>query len=265
MFQVLASSKKFILDTLFPISCVSCGNPNVWLCEDCLQKIQLLSFQLCPQCERLITSDGRLCSFCKAQQPPLDALIVASGYKEGSISRLVHLYKYNFVEDLREPLGKLLVKNILKNNLPLPDMIIPVPLHKRRLRWRGFNQAELLADFISLNLTPGYAISVFGNILKRTRYTPPQMKIKDYFQRRKNMRDAFEINLSSLSFSPFVRGDVPQGQRGFKGQRGLKNKNILLIDDIATTGATLFECAKALKQNGAKFVSAAVIARQEFE
>lgn len=242
--EIIKKTKTFILDTLFPISCVSCNHDGVWLCENCFQKIQLLSFQLCPRCEKLITEDGQLCSFCKKLRPPLDALIVASRYKEGNISKLVHLFKYNFVEDLSAPLGKLMVQALLASGLHVPDFIVPVPLHKRRLRWRGFNQAELLANHVSRNLTPGYAIPVFENVLKRIRYTPPQMKIKDYFQRRKNMRDVFSLTAGPLS---------------------IKNKNILLIDDIATTGATLFECARTLKQNGAKFVFAAVIARQEMK
>ncbi len=203
--DIFKKIKDFVLDILFPISCMACGSPNIWLCDACFQKIQLLSFQLCPKCEQLITQSGRLCSFCKARRPPLDALIVASRYKEGSVSRLVHLYKYNFVADLQAPLGKLLAKALLASDLPIPDFIAPVPLHKRRLRWRGFNQSELLANYVSFNLTPGYAIPVFGNILKRTRYTPPQMKIKDYFQRRKNMRDVFKINSASLLFSPHQR------------------------------------------------------------
>lgn len=263
--EIIKKTKTFILDTLFPISCVSCGSTSVWLCDACFSKIQLLSFQLCPRCEKLITQDGRLCSYCKAQSPPLGALIVAARYKEGGISKLVHLYKYNFVEDLQAPLGKLLVKALLASGLHIPDFIVPVPLHKRRLRWRGFNQAEFLANYVSRNLTPGYAIPVFGNILERIRYTPPQMKVKDYFQRRKNVRDVFKVN-SSFLFSPCARGDVSQGQRGKRPTENiLKNKNILLIDDIATTGATLFECARTLKQNGAKFVFAAVIARQEMK
>jgi competence protein ComFC len=242
--SILENSKKFILDTLFPIQCISCGHDDIWLCENCFQKIQLLSFQLCPRCEKLITQDGRLCSFCKIQKPPLDALIVAARYKEGNISKLVHLYKYSFIENLHAPLGKLLTKALSNSGLSVPDFIIPVPLHPRRKRWRGFNQAELLAGYVGQNLTPGYAIPVFEKYLRRIRYTPAQMKIKDYFQRRKNICDAF-----SAVAEPLL----------------IKNKNILLIDDIATTGATLFECARALKQNGAKKVFAAVIARQEIK
>lgn len=238
----LQNIKVFILDTLFPISCVSCSHDGAWLCDSCLQKIKLLSFQLCPQCEKIITPDGRLCSCCQRQSPPLNALLVTTRYKEGNVSRLVHLFKYNFIEGLRLPLGKLMAKALLASGLPVPDLIIPVPLHQRRLRWRGFNQAGLIANYVSSNLTPGYAIPVFENILKRTRYTHPQMKIKDYLQRRKNMQNVFFLAT---------------------GPSQIKNKNILLIDDIATTGATLFECARTLKQNGAKKVSAAVIARQE--
>jgi len=242
--KILKTIQTFILDTLFPIACLSCGCDNVWLCDQCLKKIQLLSFQLCPQCERLITQNGRLCSFCKARGAPLDALIVATRYKEGSVSKLVHLYKYNFIEDLSAPLGKLLTKALLDSGSAIPDLIVPVPLHPRRLRWRGFNQAELLGDYVGLNLTPGYAIPVLPDILKRIRYTPPQMKIKNYFQRRKNMRDVFSVVAEPAQ---------------------IKNKTILLIDDVATTGATVFECAKALKLSGARKVCAAVIARQEIK
>lgn len=256
--SILINSKKFILDTLFPISCVSCSYGGVWLCDACLQKIQLLSFQLCPKCERLITQNGRLCSFCKARKAPLDALVVAARYKEGGVSKLVHLYKYNFIEDLHMPLGKLLIKALLDSGLAIPDLILPVPLHPRRERWRGFNQSELLADYVSQNLTPGYAIPILPNILKRIRYTPPQMKIKDYFQRRKNMRDVFKIHSIKST-----KGGSASREFNRINSSPLLNKTILLIDDVATTGATLFECAKALKLSGAKKVCAAVIARQE--
>lgn len=189
-----------------------------------------------------MTDNGKLCQSCKKDRPSLDALVVAVKYRDNNIAKLVHLLKYNFVEDLHIPLGKLLIKSILKNNLPLPDLIIPIPLHKRRLRWRGFNQSELLANFISENLTPGFKVPVISNLIIRHKYTPPQMKIGKYSERRKNIQDAFVFN----------------------SKQEVKGKIILLVDDIATTGATLFECAKILKQNGAKKVFATVIARQEF-
>lgn len=239
---VFQKIKNFALDTLFPIYCLSCRQAGAFLCEECFQKIRFLSFQVCPRCEKLITEKGRLCQRCHSSFPSLDGLIAATRYKENGISRLVHLYKYNFVENLHLPLGRILVKAILKNDLPLPDLIVPVPLHSRRLRWRGFNQAELLAEHVAANLAPGFPIPVLHDLLVRQKYTPPQMKIGKYADRRKNVRDAFQIKTGA----------------------SLKNKRVLLIDDICTTGATLFACAQVLKQNGAKKVMAAVIARQEF-
>ena len=136
-----------------------------------------------------------------------------------------------------------MTKGLFKSNLPLPDFIMPVPLHSRRLRWRGFNQAKLIAEIISQKLTPGFEIPILDEILIRKKYTRPQMKVKNYLDRQKNIQDSFILN-----------------EPGFEK---VKNKKILLIDDVATTASTLLECARILKENGAKKVFAAVIARQE--
>lgn len=252
MLQISIKIKEFILDTLFPITCLSCNKDGVWLCEDCLENINLLSFQVCPKCEDTITEFGQLCRNCKTTSA-LDALVVALKYQDHHIDKFVHLYKYRFVEDLHIPLGKIMIEAILNSDLPMPDIIIPVPLHKRRLRWRGFNQSELLANYVSQNLTPGFEIPVFPNLLTRHKYTPPQMKIGKYADRQKNMQDAFIFNPKSSNFQQLQ-------------QLEHSNKyNVLLIDDIATTGSTLFECARILKQNGAKKVFSTVIARQEMK
>ena len=217
-----------------------------------MENIELLSFQICPKCEDSISESGRTCHNCKPSN--LDGLLVASKYRENNLSKLVHLYKYRFVEDLYIPLGKILVKAILQSRLPLPDLILSVPLHTRRLRWRGFNQSELLAEYISQNLTPGLEIPVGKNLFTRKRYTPPQMKIKKYQERLDNLQNAFEIKKETKS----PLGDLAP-------TASLHGKTILLIDDIATTGATLLECAKVLKLNGAKKVFSAVLARQEMQ
>jgi len=245
--------KNFILDTLFPISCLSCNKNDEWFCPECLEKIKLLPEQVCLYCEKDITGSGAVCQNCRAKllskNPaiPLDNLIVCASYRENIIPRLVHMYKYNFVRDLSIPLGQIIVKAILKNNLPLPDLIVPVPLHNRRLRWRGFNQSELLADYIGQNLTPGMSIPVLNNFIARTRYTKPQMKIKNYQERQENMKNIF-----NTAKNAYMRSDI-------------KDKNILLVDDIATTGATMNECGKVLKKHGAKKVMGVVIARQEMD
>jgi len=220
-----------------------------------LQSVEILSFQLCPKCENEITDFGRTCRRCQSFSA-LDGLIVTSKYTENNLDRLVHLYKYRFVEDLHVPLGRLLTRVILQARLPIPDIIIPVPLHARRLRWRGFNQSQLLAEYLGQNLTPGFEIPIFSRLLVRRRYTPPQMKIKKYSDRLTNLQNAFEINLSKNSLL---------NEKLATSSQDLQNKTILLVDDIATTGATLFECAKVLKKNGAKKVFGTVIARQEIK
>lgn len=239
--------KTFILDTLFPINCLACGQAGFWFCPDCLKKIPLLNFQVCPQCEKIITTYGQRCLDCKRYAPVepfhLDALVATTNYNENKIAKLIHVYKYNFIQDLSAPLGKLLTQSILKSNLPLPDFIIPVPLHPRRLRWRGFNQAELLAEKVSQQLTPGFNLPILNKLLLRKKYTSPQMQIKKYLERKTNIQNSFVCNPIFLET--------------------IRNKRILLIDDIATTAATLRECAKILKKSGAQKVFAAVIARQE--
>jgi ComF family protein len=120
-----------------------------------------------------------------------------------------------------------------------------VPLHPKRLRWRGFNQSLLLAKHISNELSPQMEIEIL-DILERKYHSIPQMRVKNYQERMENVKNIFDLR---SSFNPDL----------------IKNKNILLIDDIATTGATLGECAKILKSAGAKKVFAAVVARQSIK
>lgn len=231
---------KFVLDTLFPIHCISCKKEGFWFCENCLNQIKIPAEQVCSVCERVITPDGRTCLPCK-KKSSLDGLVVAGSYLQSSVSQAVHLFKYRFIADLHIPLGNLLVKVLQKTDFSLPEIILPVPLHRRRLRWRGFNQSGLLANHIAENLLPTINIPVDENILIRNRYTTPQMGIKDYANRQQNITGAFSIaNTANVA-----------------------GKKILLVDDIATTGSTIFECARILKEAGASEVFAIVIARQE--
>lgn len=233
--------KKIVLDTLFPTYCLSCGAPGNWICARCLSEIELNDRQLCPWCEKVFTLKGNLCYFCRERKIScLDGLVAAASYENPSIRRSIYNLKYRFVAELAAPLSELLLKSLLENNVSLPRYIVPVPLHPRRLRWRGFNQSRLLAEKISGELALPIRIEVL-DALKRTRHKKPQMEIKKYRDRRDNVRGIF-----SLAVEPSK----------------LKGARILLVDDIATTGATLQECAKVLKENGAKYVVAAVIARQ---
>jgi len=231
------------LDSLFPIFCLSCQKEGFWLCEKCLGQAKILDFQVCPVCEKNITDKGFLCSDCQiSQKSPLTGLISAISYENPGVKHLVHHFKYRFISGIAEPLAKLIFKAWLQNDGPLPDFLTPVPLHPRRLRWRGFNQSLLLAEKISSDLAPLMNLPVL-DILERKKYNQPQMNIKNYQERLENVKGIF-------------------GVKSNFDKKIIKNKTILIIDDIATTGATIFECAKVLKVNGAKKVFAAVVARQ---
>lgn len=255
--------KNFALDTLFPIACLDCKKPGTWLCNNCLDKIEIISSQVCPYCEKILMPSGKICPKCrsiflnKGKSISLDALICATRYQKNNISKLIYLFKYNFVSDLSISLGKILVKALLENNFPLPDIIVPVPLHSRRERWRGFNQSQLLADYISQSLAPGISIPVYSGLVFRKKYTKPQMKIKNYQERQRNIKNIFSI----IPSHPLTGEDARRAGEG----KNINDKTILLIDDIATTGSTLFECSRVLKQNGARSILGAVIARQEIK
>ena len=245
-FSKIRSLKNVALDSLFPIFCLSCRKEGFWLCENCLAEMKILDFQVCPACEDSITDKGFLCFACReTRKLHLDGLIAAVSYENPAARKMVHNFKYRFVSDISEPLAKLICRALIRNDAALPDFIIPVPLHPKRLRWRGFNQSLLLAKHISDKLAPLMEIEIL-DILQRKKFNRPQMQIKNYQERLKNMQNIFAL-------LPDTNLDL------------IKNKNILLIDDIATTGATLEECAKVLKSAGAKKVFAAVVARQSLK
>jgi ComF family protein len=158
---------------------------------------------------------------------------------------MIHACKYRFIQDLGGNLGDIMTQSILRQEIPLPDVVIPIPLHPRRLRWRGFNQSEIIAKRVAETITPGFSIPLRTDILLRERFTHPQMKIKNFEARKKNIRKAFTVNQQALL--------------------EVSGKRIWLIDDIATTGSTLFSAAETLKKAGAKEVFGIVIARQEIK
>ncbi|KKQ45461.1 MAG: hypothetical protein US63_C0016G0012 [Candidatus Moranbacteria bacterium GW2011_GWC2_37_8] len=240
MREIISTFSDFILDTLFPIRCLQCKKEGNWICRACASNIHIQTEHVCPICERSTTPNGKTCLDCK-KKSALDGIIPATNYQDPTVSKAIHHFKYRFIADLHVELGGLLISALQKSDTPIPDIIIPIPLHTRRLRWRGFNQSFLLASQVAQKLLPAIEIKLEENILIRKRYTCPQMEIKDYQSRKQNLAGAFHCSDANA----------------------VKNKIILLIDDVATTGSTIFECAKVLKKAGAKEVYAAVIARQE--
>lgn len=244
--------KQFILDTLFPRFCVSCQREGKFICGECFEKISAAENNLCPLCfgaptEKRRTKLGAVCQKCKPDSSFQRILSVGS-YNDHLLRELIHIFKYNSVKELSEPLGilikrlvKIKTKNIFNRLNKNKTVIVPVPLHKRRLRERGFNQSEVLAEKLSEHT--GFPVA--KDIIIRRRASMPQADIKDknkeiQIQRRKqNIKNAFKITNPK-----FIEG-----------------KNVILIDDVATTCATLEECALLLKQSGAKKIWGFVMAK----
>lgn len=228
-------TKKIFLDLFFPINCLGCQKFDQWICHDCHKTFPILTEQHCFVCKNNETQNGEMCLPCfQKYEADLKSVFIISSYKNSLLKKTVHHFKYKFIEKISEPLALLIAQSLLNSEHPIPDLIIPVPLHKQRLRWRGFNQSESLARDLDLK------IPIVNNSLIRKNNTIPQVKMKNRKQRLKNLNDAFCIENPEI----------------------IKGKKILLIDDIITTGATLSICAKILKQAGAEEVRALVIARE---
>ena len=231
------------MELIFPLSCLNCNKLGQLFCDKCSKQIKLKSFQVCFLCQKAVTKNGELCSTCgKFSESPINRIIICGKYQDELLTKAIHLFKYKFIRDLGTNLGKIQTKTLQNFSVPLPDLIIPVPLHKRRLRWRGYNQSTLLANQISIELAPGIEIPVAEDVIRRKRYTIPQVKLKKHSLRQKNISGAFELFENSY--------------------RDLKGKRVLLVDDVCTTGSTLFECAKQIRRLHPKSITAIVLARQ---
>lgn len=240
-YNELIKLKNFCLDLIFPIECLGCGKENTWLCEKCLENIPLNQNQICPLCKK-ISLYGRTCPNCRPYSF-LDGILIAGHYQNKLLQKSIYALKYQFVVEIAKPLGSLLIKLLksFQNNFVFQEevfmkldiftrkdtLFIPIPLHKRKFRERGFNQTELLAQEVSQSL--GWLVE--KEVLKRKRYTGDQTKLPEK-KREENMKNAF------VCLNP----------------EKIANKRIILLDDVMTTGATLQEAAKTLKNAGAKEV-----------
>lgn len=187
---------NFLLDALGPLRCVGCNKIGTIACEKCLETIKP-NLQVTPGPE------------------PLKAIISAVNFDQKMAQELIHALKYKGVRAAAEPLANLL-RPALVSSLNAEDIIIPIPLHHRRQRERGFNQSELIAQALCV---PN---KIAANFLKRTRYTKPQVECTGE-ERRKNLKDAFGIET-------------------------INARRIILLDDVTTTGSTLLEAAKTLRK-----------------
>jgi ComF family protein len=219
-----------LLDLLMPPRCGSCRTVGSWLCERCRGRIRHLEEPMCRRCGAELESARADCG-CRSRLKSLARLRSAAVY-EGPIEAAVQRFKYQGWRRLAEPLATLMAERLMVEGLAAP-WAVAVPLHPGRLRQRGFNQSELLAR----ELRRGLQLDVPPGELVRTRHTPPQVG-HDRRWRLENVRDAF----------------VWRGA-------GLGGRSMLLVDDVATTGATLEACACALRAAGSGPVIGVSIAR----
>lgn len=242
---------NWLSDLVFPVRCIGCKKFGDYVCRGCLRTIPVKKNFECIGCKRN-TPFGQTCYLC-AKTNSVDQLLIVADLKNPLVEKILKFLKYKFIFDLERPLSTITKKylkwltldkkfNVFEASNPRAEqssydgpLLIPIPLHSRRLNWRGFNQSELLAK----ELADTFQMEMAGDIIERTINTIPQADIKEREERLKNLNGIFKI----------------------KNESGIVGREILLVDDVCTTGATLNECAKVLKDNGARKVFALVIAR----
>ncbi|MEA3338270.1 MAG: ComF family protein [Chloroflexota bacterium] len=220
-----------LLDILFPPQCAGCGKSGVNICPDCMGQVTPVPLPICRHCGRPWEGPG-VCHSCRSCQSQLKAIRSASIYAQ-PLGKIIWQFKYRNRRDLARPLGGLLASYWMGHVVPV-DIVMAVPLHPTRQRERGYNQATLLAQ--QLCFTARLPLLDAG-ILQRGRPTTQQASLTRP-ERLKNVAGAFQWQGPALS-----------------------DLNILLIDDVATSGATLEACATVLKGAGAASVRALTVAR----
>ncbi|MCX5702400.1 MAG: ComF family protein [Candidatus Omnitrophica bacterium] len=225
-----------LVDIVYPKICLACKNKlreqscieNI-VCAECWGKIKKNLPPFCHSCGRHLEKFvSKICPSCLRKQLHFDRAFSPCVY-EGVIKKLIHAFKYQNKDYLGFKLSRLMIEFIKEYNVPvdLLDSILPIPLHKTRLREREFNQAEVLSNHIAKEFNK----TVLSDCLMRHRYTKTQTGLKDSL-RLLNVKGSFSTN---------------QG-------KAIKGKNILLVDDVLTTGSTASEAAYVLKNAGANIV-----------
>jgi ComF family protein len=228
--------KDLVLEILFPIFCIECRKEGEWWCKQCLLDIHFEAVNNCPICGQL-SSVGRVCETCETKSC-LAGVNAVFKYQPGSaVSKLLKQYKYQGARDIEKiwstifTMWKFDLSTVIENDV---CTIMPVPLHPRRLRERGFNQAVYMAkSFNQHHPTWGYD----DQSLIRVKYTQQQARLSGD-KRRNSMQGVF--GWKSMCPAP---------------------EQVILVDDVFTTGSTMQECAQVLKEAGSAKVWGIVLAR----
>lgn len=221
------------LDFLFPKLCIGCKINGAYLCSKCLSSCENVAL-ICPVCFES-SLNGSTHKSCKNLEK-LDGLISCKLY-DSVVGRAIGIFKYSFAFDMTKEIGEILVSNInIRELITNSDILTFVPIHRKRFNWRGFNQSQLLAKYVSFK----FKNILFMPVVRKTKSSKPQAKLSKK-ERERNISGLFAvINEAGLKF---------------------RDKKVVIVDDVFTTGATLHEIAKILKQNGAKSVWGITVAR----
>ncbi|MGA9725539.1 MAG: ComF family protein [Candidatus Binatus sp.] len=247
--QTFSQNISTVLDFLYPPRCTACGTSlesgagqQKRVCAECVARVERMPDPRCEVCGGPLesaVSDASRCARCLAHPPRYRIARTIARYRTtaedepGSLPALIRRHKYG----LDQSVGRALAE-YLGDELPLSasdyDVVIPVPLHWRRLWWRGFNQAALLAAEVARRLD----LPLDTTAMARRRFTTPQTS-RHHDERIKNVRRAFAVTHSER----------------------VQNRRVLIVDDVMTTGATVDECARVLLAAGATSVDVFTLAR----
>lgn len=231
--RALRGAGAGVLDAIVPRRCGLCGRFDTFLCAECAAGLPPARPPRCPTCCGSLAArrDCRRCAAVLVQ--PLDGMR-APFLLEDSARRLVHALKYDGLSALAEPMGRLIAASLHDWGIR-PDVVLPVPLHGSRRRWRGFNQSELVAR----SCAAATDLPMRADLLRRVRATPQQVRASGIEAREANVAGAFAAT------------------------GAVTGQTVLLVDDVCTTGATLRACASALRAAGARRVYGLTFATED--
>lgn len=228
--SAVATAGTRLLDVLLPVNCVVCRTEGQYLCEGCVDDLPRLTSPYCYLCAN--PNVPQLCRWCFENSPRFDRARAPYLY-EGPAKQMVLDLKYRGVRIAARPMARMLAGYLERNPYPV-DALVPVPLHTKRERQRGYSQSGLLCEELS-DIT---GVPVNNNALRRTRNTSPQVEMDSPEDRRSNISRAFECTSE------------------------LEGARIMLMDDVITTGNTMSACAEEMKVAGVASVWGLAFARQ---
>ena len=220
-----------LINFVFPPRCAACNSVGSLLCTECQNSILWMEEPLCSKCGRDKVNSHAVCHACEKRPLPLQQIRAATLF-EDPISKIIHHFKYNGQFGLAAPLAEVMLNAWPKWQTAV-HLIMPIPLHPERKKSRGYNQAALLSEKFGKKLCK----QVDQKSLQRIRNTPSQVNLTA-IERQKNMMQAFSYNGPDLT-----------------------GKQILLVDDVCTTGATMASAAEVLIDAGATSVAGYCVAR----